>query len=1183
MKILRLDLLAFGPFADAPPLHLGDGLHLIHGPNEAGKSSTLRAIRNLLFGFPARTGDDHRHAYADLRIGATLRNAAGAELSFLRRKRNTQSLRTADDASGLPDDALRPFLDGIDAKRFNDLFSLDHAELVDGGRAIATGGGDLGSILFAAGTGLARLHAVRKALDEEMAALFLRQGKNPRINQGLADWKAARDLARDRSTPTESWLEAEAQYLRADADHKRAADECRRLAAEKRRLESLRGALPLLARRDQAARALAEIGAVPILAEGFSERRRQATSAREAGLKAGRDSGLEIARFDAELDELGPPDPALAEADAIRDLRDALPLYLQAEADRPQAADRLARLEDEAQALRAGLGLDGRADPSRVSPDRAGLIQELVQERGRIEAQVEQAAKKLAALAPADLAGLPPDASARADALEKAVDRARKLGDPEDDLATARADLAVAEAQAEIDLKGLAPWSGTLDDLVGMPLPATAHLDQFEARFDRADEAIARVEADRAREAEALRTLEREAAAEDARAETAPPSESELVARRAARGEAWLRIRRAWAEGEPAGSGPSIDLAAGFEATILAADDHADRLRREADRVAERSQRDLRRIGLSIRIDELAAEAARLRDDRAAIAREWAALWAPAGVDPLPPRAMKDWIAQKRAELIRQAKGLQKLRGEVEKAARRLAEARDELGRGLAGLGCPDADPAETLFARIDRARAAIDRVAGASALARARDEREAAEAAQADWSRRWAEAVAPLGLGSGISTTRAVGHIQRINDLADRAQEIRDQRDAIAAIDRDRARFEAAATGPAGRIAPELAGRRAEDAARALLERLDRAQAAEARRADRLRLKAAQEARRDEARREVDRADAMLATLVREAGVDSPDGLIAAEAASDEARRRRDQLADLDDQLADLAGLGGVDRLRDEVQEELAGDTPIDDRLADLSDRLAAEECRRDDLARDLGRAAERFDKIDGGSAAADAQQVAEEKAAHLSEDIARYVRLRLASAALESAIEQHRKKHQGPVLGRAEELFARLTLGSFPRLRAEVDEKGTSLLYGQRGDEKLVGVDGMSEGTADQLYLALRLASLSAHIDHHEPMPLIVDDILVNFDNARSAAALRALADLSARTQVLFFTHHEHLVDLARATLPGDVLTVHRLDRTISAPPEAPAAAPASTPSASARGGKRKKAVQASLLGDD
>jgi hypothetical protein len=60
---------------------------------------------------------------------------------------------------------------------------------------------------------------------------------------------------------------------------------------------------------------------------------------------------------------------------------------------------------------------------------------------------------------------------------------------------------------------------------------------------------------------------------------------------------------------------------------------------------------------------------------------------------------------------------------------------------------------------------------------------------------------------------------------------------------------------------------------------------------------------------------------------------------------------------------------------------------------------------------------------------------------------------------------------------------------------------------------------------------------------MPLVVDDILVNFDNARALAALRALADLSKRTQVLFFTHHDHLVDLARSALGDDILFVHHL----------------------------------------
>jgi uncharacterized protein YhaN len=57
------------------------------------------------------------------------------------------------------------------------------------------------------------------------------------------------------------------------------------------------------------------------------------------------------------------------------------------------------------------------------------------------------------------------------------------------------------------------------------------------------------------------------------------------------------------------------------------------------------------------------------------------------------------------------------------------------------------------------------------------------------------------------------------------------------------------------------------------------------------------------------------------------------------------------------------------------------------------------------------------------------------------------------------------------------------------------------------------------------------------------VVDDILLNFDDLRATAALGALAELSRRTQVLFFTHHRHIIDLARTHLPREVVFVHEL----------------------------------------
>jgi uncharacterized protein YhaN len=185
----------------------------------------------------------------------------------------------------------------------------------------------------------------------------------------------------------------------------------------------------------------------------------------------------------------------------------------------------------------------------------------------------------------------------------------------------------------------------------------------------------------------------------------------------------------------------------------------------------------------------------------------------------------------------------------------------------------------------------------------------------------------------------------------------------------------------------------------------------------------------------------------------------------------------------------------------------------------------------------------MDGGDRAAQIAVQAQGLLANLREDVTLYATLKLAAAVLNQGIERYREKNQGPILSRAGVLFAALTVGSFTQLRIDDDDNGRSVLKGVRPDGRLVGVEGMSDGSHDQLYLALRLASLESWLRTHEPIPFIVDDILLNFDDRRAAAALGALAELSRRTQILFFTHHRHIIDLARAHLPCDVVFTHEL----------------------------------------
>ena len=160
---------------------------------------------------------------------------------------------------------------------------------------------------------------------------------------------------------------------------------------------------------------------------------------------------------------------------------------------------------------------------------------------------------------------------------------------------------------------------------------------------------------------------------------------------------------------------------------------------------------------------------------------------------------------------------------------------------------------------------------------------------------------------------------------------------------------------------------------------------------------------------------------------------------------------------------------------------------------------------------------------------ETAEIQLARVKTLAADWVRHRVATKLLEREIQTYQDLHQGPVLRRAAEHFRTLTLGSFDDLRIVINAKHLPELVCVRGKRE-VAVDGLSDGAKDQLFLALRLATIERHGEGLEPVPLVLDDVLVNFDEERTRSALTLLRDLASRMQVLLFTHLERTVELAR-----------------------------------------------------
>lgn len=254
------------------------------------------------------------------------------------------------------------------------------------------------------------------------------------------------------------------------------------------------------------------------------------------------------------------------------------------------------------------------------------------------------------------------------------------------------------------------------------------------------------------------------------------------------------------------------------------------------------------------------------------------------------------------------------------------------------------------------------------------------------------------------------------------------------------------------------------------------------------------------------------------------------ARAAEREREGTGQRLAELNERLLQE----GEGRSREQIEAELdavdISTLAIQSETLDTAIAEAAASSNRLAVERQQARSA--LDAISGGDAAATAEARRQEALADMADVAERYVSVHAQSRLLEWVMERYRDRRQGPLLSRAGQLFSDLTLGAHGGLVVDPEEK---LLHARRADGSLVPLDGLSDGTRDQLYLALRLAALELYLDSAPPMPFIADDLFVNYDDRRAVASLRRLGEVAQRTQVIFLTHHAHMVELAQEALSG------------------------------------------------
>lgn len=1163
MRLTRLDLTAYGPFTDGSLDLSAPGMHVVVGPNEAGKSSALNAICDALYGIPARTTAAFLHQMPNLQLGFSLELADGTTRQFVRLKKQRDTLRSAADEV-VPEAELLALLRDIDRDTFTTSFGLTHERLLQGSKDLAAGRGELGKALFGASTGSVNLSAVLEQLEQRADEILRPSGRAGRLYDLTKQLETLRSELREAQLKPRDYLDLTATLR--ELEEALQGDQAKEEAVS-RELQLSQTLLGKLAQLRQWRTAADEVGqlepsALPLRSELPNELDEARSDLARATESLARETA-ELEKLEARTAEISVDSAVLefhAEIDGLRDRRAE---YESKVTHRSTVTDRLQRSRAQVEQLLRRLWPDSPPEEA-VSAVSVGLLAETTAttlvagfpaidaKRTTAQEALNKSTNELGQLSER-LAKLPaPPDSAQ---LRAALSSAQSAGDLDADVRTANSKAADLESQMGAQLSRLGLTAREIDEAAALATPAVVQIeaarssaDQLENDHRAATERITELNAETRK-----RTIE----LDQLLADTHVPSLGQLETERAERSRIWRRVRTLWL-GEPAQEDPSSQpgiwdqstdqdaVASAYEVAVATTDSTADRLRSDAATVARRAELERQISELEVKLAEQSTILAGLSTAQDEATADWRALWDPIGIDPESPAEMREWV-DSFAEFQRTHESAKGAAAEIDALTTRIDGHREELRSALdsVGIEVPDVALLPTLITRcqetLDDLTATTDqRRQLLRDLERVEQERTEAEQnlAGADeelgaWRAKWTEAMSALGLPADTDSRAATAFLTEAADAQSLLDQISADESEAEEIEQFVASFEHDADAVLEAIDPERAGASHAIAVGHLAERLSAAREAQAGLEQLQALTDGHVEKIEQHTGGIAGVRSRIGLLVEEAGVDDEAALTAAvelAAQLHDARTTRDELE------AEISAAANG-RAAADLFAELGDHDEIS--LQSQIDRLSSEfteiRARVVGTSEDIATNRLLLDAMDGSAAAAEINERTEFLSAEIAQLAEAYQGFRLGAILLQEQVDAFREEHQGPILGKAGPWFRRLTLDSFVGLDVDGDA-----LQGVRQSGERVGVDGMSDGTRDQLYLALRLAAVAVAAGESDPMPLVLDDVLINFDEGRAAAALEILGELSDSTQILLFTHHQHVAKLARGAL-GDTVTVH------------------------------------------
>lgn len=1157
MKFERLELLAFGRFNGQVLDFAGreNALHVIYGDNEAGKSTALRAIRGLLFGIPLMSPDTYVHAGSELRIGATL-SEGEQRFSFVRRKGRKNTLLDLN-AQPLAEEELTRWLGGVEQGLFDSMFGLDHTRLRAGALGLLALGGKVGASLFGASLGTAHFQAALANLRSQADELFTARGRSRPLNVEIENVRKAREIVNANATPPHVYLEHRNELERVQKEAASVSETRRRIEVERRELELIRRLLPLVAQWNAYHEQLQAIGPLPAL-PGDAEQQvavmlRGYNDAQARHLHAKR----ELQRVETLVENRALDAALLAiPEDTIRQLTERLGSARKAKFDLPKRQAELDAAHAEIRVLLTRLGYDAdlaKLAELRLSKDEESWLRRLIRDRTqydtRLAASVDKLARSEVSLQSLKrvLAKVPEEVDVRA--LDGALIRAQKHVELEGQLERAKTQLETLDRKLNAMSERLVPWlvqgtkaqSSTTELWGGIP-PVTREVTaRFSRRRQANEEKLATLREETA-QLEARRTELQQALASLEQA-THLPSDEGLREVRQRRDEALERLTELVSPDDKRKKftpDTFVTAVALLRERTHSADAYADAMTSNAAQIAERRVQQQRLLEL----DALLLGRRRRQDDVLAelkdLDAEWACVWQGSAFAVHAPETMSGLL-----DVLSERDNVHATRMDAYASVRHLehslAEVIATLSHELSGVGETGKMLWETLPQFVARLEGAVQLRKDVNQQRRDTLQRISLEQEQLDEAARelaalkengktlkaeWARATKRLGANKDTGPDAMSAMLDALTDVFHKVDEASALERRIAGIERDARELNQAVADVAANVRAEL-GVTADLAG---LERLLAAYAREAELAVEQRRSVAELEQRkrlfQQSELELEQATQALHHWLRLTNTSNVEELtLVVNQVVHLARVQRD-LADEERKIIAQGEGETLSALRARCEGRTSAD--VQAALTVLGEQAQALDAVWENLTRKRVQLEQTLEQLQVG--AVQASEELQARVARLQSNVRKYLRLRLASTLVDREIERYRSENQGPVLARVQQLFPRLTLGRYQGVTLGFDEADEPILLCLNREGQEVAVDALSDGTRDQLYLSLRVASLEQYFRSNKPMPVILDDAFIHFDDDRAYAALGVLSELAAQTQVVFFTHHRRLLDLLR-----------------------------------------------------